>query len=120
MNKEYYSELLEETHKGMEGLHKLGIIDQKTMRHFDELCIVPAQPMSGEEIRSLREREGVSQPVLAWYLNVSKNLISDWERGVRRPGGAALKLLNLVKEKGLQSIALSRKREEAIPPFSFF
>ena len=37
MNKEYYSELLEETHKGMEGLHKLGIIDQKTMRHFDEL-----------------------------------------------------------------------------------
>lgn len=47
MNKEYYSELLEETHKGMEGLHKLGIIDQKTMRHFDELCIVPAQPMSG-------------------------------------------------------------------------
>ena len=101
MSKLYYSEIAEETHKGMEGLHKLGIIDQKTMRHFDELCIVPAQPMSG-----LREREGVSQPVLAWYLNVSKNLISDWERGVRRPGGAALKLLNLVKEKGLQSIAL--------------
>ena len=106
MSKLYYSEIAEETHKGMEVLHKLGIIDQKTMRHFDELCIVPAQPMSGEEIRSLREREGVSQPVLAWYLNVSKNLISDWERGVRRPGGAALKLLNLVKEKGLQSIAL--------------
>ena len=103
MSKQYYSEIAEETHKSVQGMYKLGIVDQKTMRHFDELCIVPAQPMSGEEIR---EREGVSQPVLAWYLNVSKNLISDWERGVRRPGGAALKLLNLVKEKGLQSIAL--------------
>lgn len=106
MKKKYYSELIEETYKDIEGLHELGIVDQKTMRHFDELCIVPAQPMSAEEIHSLRKREGVSQPVLAWYLNVSKNLISDWERGVRRPGGAALKLLNLVKEKGLQSIAL--------------
>lgn len=106
MSNLYYSEIAEETHKSVQGMHKLGIVDQKTMRHFDELCIVPAKPMSGEDIRSLREREGVSQPVLAWYLNVSKNLISDWERGVRRPGGAALKLLNLAKEKGLDSIAL--------------
>ena len=70
------------------------------------MCFVPALLLCGEVFGSLREREVVSQPVLAWYLNVSKNLISDWERGVRRPGGAALKLLNLVKEKGLQSIAL--------------
>ena len=62
--------------------------------------------MTAEEIRTLREREGLSQPVLAWYLNVSKNLISDWERGVRKPGGAALKLLNLVKSKGVQAISL--------------
>lgn len=106
MEKKYYSELLEESHKSMEGLHKVGMIDKKTMREFDELCIIPAQPMTGEEIRSLREREGVSQPVFAWYLNVSKNLISDWERGVRNPGGPALKLLNLVKKKGLEAITL--------------
>lgn len=71
-----------------------------------KLCLVPVQPMTAEEIRTLREREGLSQPVLAWYLNVSKNLISDWERGVRKPGGAALKLLNLVKTKGVQAISL--------------
>lgn len=106
MSSQYYSEIAEETHKSMEGMYKLGMIDKKTMREFDKLCIVPVQPMSGEEIRSLREREGVSQPVFAWHLNVSKNLISDWERGVRRPGGAALKLLNLIREKGLEAIAL--------------
>jgi hypothetical protein len=38
-------------------------------------------------------------------LNVSKNLISDWERGVKRPGGPALRLLTVIEKKGLQSIA---------------
>lgn len=100
------SPLLADIHEDVQALHRLGLADKTTMRGFDELCLAPVQPMSGEDIRSLREREGVSQPVLAWYLNVSKNIISEWERGTRKPGGAALKLLNLVREKGLQAITL--------------
>ena len=106
MPNNYNSEIAEAVHKDMQDMLKLGVIDKQTMRTFDELCLVPVEPMSGEEIRRLREREGVSQPILAWHLNVSKNLVSDWERGVRNPGGAALKLLNLVKAHGLQSISL--------------
>ncbi|EGW51490.1 hypothetical protein HMPREF1022_01507 [Desulfovibrio sp. 6_1_46AFAA] len=106
MPNNYNSEIAEAVHKDMQDMLKLGVIDKQTMRTFDELCLVPVEPMSGEEIRKLREREGVSQPILAWHLNVSKNLVSDWERGVRNPGGAALKLLNLVKAHGLQSISL--------------
>ncbi|EIX1730350.1 helix-turn-helix domain-containing protein, partial [Escherichia coli] len=51
------------------------------------------------------EREHLSQPVFARYLNVSKNLISDWERGVKRPGGAALRLLSVVEKNGIQVIS---------------
>ena len=47
----------------------------------------------------------MSQPVFALYLNVSKNLVSDWERGVKKPGGPALRLLTVVDKKGLQAIA---------------
>ncbi|HAU9415950.1 TPA: helix-turn-helix domain-containing protein, partial [Escherichia coli] len=61
--------------------------------------------MSPERIRALREREHLSQPVFARYLNVSKNLISDWERGVKRPGGAALRLLSVVEKNGIQVIS---------------
>lgn len=32
-------------------------------------------------------RKHISQPVFARYLNVSKNLVSDWKRGVKKPGG---------------------------------
>ena len=106
MQNKYQSEIAAAVHEDMRDMFKLGVINKQTMRTFDELCLVPVQPMTAEEIRTLREREGLSQPVLAWYLNVSKNLISDWERGVRKPGGAALKLLNLVKSKGVQAISL--------------
>ena len=47
---------------------------------------------------------GISQPVFARYLNVSKNLVSEWERGVKRPGGPALRLLSIVSRKGLEAI----------------
>ncbi|MCY4373224.1 MAG: hypothetical protein OXC31_05565 [Spirochaetaceae bacterium] len=32
-------------------------------------------------------------------------LVSQWERGVKRPRGAALKLLTLVAKKGLGAVA---------------
>jgi len=53
---------------------------------------------------ALREREGVSQKVFARYLNVPVTLISQWERGGRKPSGSSLKLLSMVKHKGLDAI----------------
>ncbi|MBN6711622.1 helix-turn-helix domain-containing protein [Haemophilus haemoglobinophilus] len=58
-----------------------------------------------DEIRQVRENAQISQTVFAHYLNVSKNLLSDWERGVKKPSGAALKLLTLAKNKGIDVIA---------------
>ena len=65
----------------------------------------PLEPLSPAEIRALREREQVSQAVFSRYLNVRKDAVSKWERGEKRPDGPSLKLLNMVKAKGLQAIA---------------
>jgi putative transcriptional regulator len=88
----------------MEGAYEIGAIDKKTMREFDEGCLLPTPVLQPLEIKAIRESEMVSQPVFARYLNVSKNLVSDWERGVKRPGGPALRLLSLVRRKGLEAI----------------
>lgn len=101
----YRSDALASVHEMMESLHDIGAITKQTMREFDETCLQPAPVMSPERIRALREREHLSQPVFARYLNVSKNLISDWERGVKRPGGAALRLLSVVEKNGIQVIS---------------
>ena len=97
--------ILASVHETAAGLHKIGVLAKATMREFDALCFAPAPPLSPDEIRALREREHVSQPVVALYLNVRKDAVSKWERGEKRPDGPSLKLLNLVKAKGLRAIA---------------
>ena len=97
--------ILASVHKTAAGLHKAGLMVKATMREFDALCLTSVEPLSPAEIRDLREREQVSQPVFAHYLNVRKDAVSKWERGEKRPDGPSLKLLNLVKAKGLSAIA---------------
>lgn len=92
-----------------QALHKVGAISaaelEKTtiaMLGRDALPKVPV--LSRAEIVAVRERAGVSQAVLAGFLNVGVTTVSQWERGARRPTGTALKLLHLVKAKGLETL----------------
>ena len=105
MPKKYRSDALAAIHETREALHEVGAVDRQTMREFDETCLTPIEVMLPEQIKALRIREHISQPVFARYLNVSKNLVSDWERGVKKPGGPALRLLTVIQHKGLMSIA---------------
>ena len=105
--KTYKSELSAAIHETATDLFELGKIDKKTLREFDESCLIKPHEFSPEEIRAIRERENVSQAVFARYLNVTKNLVSDWERGVKRPGGPAMLLLALVDGGGLAKIGLN-------------
>jgi putative transcriptional regulator len=66
---------------------------------------MPIDPLTPEEIRAIREKEHVSQAVFSHYLNVTVSLISQWERGEKRPSGPSLKLLLIVAKKGLSAIA---------------
>ncbi|TPE61928.1 DNA-binding transcriptional regulator [Sandaracinobacter neustonicus] len=104
-NKRAASPILASVYEATADLHKLGLVDKSTMREFDALCLTPVEPLSPGEIRALREREHVSQPVFAHYLNVRKDAVSKWERGEKKPDGPSLKLLNLVRAKGLLAIA---------------
>src|SRR3990172_12627974 len=105
MDKKYRSDAFAAIHETMEALQEVGAIEKQTMREFDDSCLTPVRVLSPEEIKSLRMREHISQPVFARYLNVSKNLVSDRERGVKKPGGPALRLLALIQKKGLMAIA---------------
>lgn len=105
MTKKYRSDALAAIHETAEALRDIGAVDKQTMREFDDACLTPIEALSGEQILLLRQRERISQPVFARYLNVSKNLVSDWERGVKKPGGPALRLLTVVQKGGLAAIA---------------
>ena len=92
-------------HETAAGLHRVGLIDKGTMREFDASCLTAVEPLSARQIVAIRKQAGVSQGVFAHYLNVKPKLVSEWERGEKRPSGPSLKLLSIVKTRGLDSIA---------------
>ncbi len=96
--------LLAEAHELAGGMHEAGIIDLPRMRQYDALCSSEIHELSASRIKKIRHCAGVSQAVFAKILNVSLAAIKQWERGERKPSGAALKLLNLVELKGLEVV----------------
>ena len=98
------SPILEAVHETAKGLNKAGVMDQVTMREFDQLCVPPVPPLEPEEIRRIREGSHVSQAVFARLLNTSLSTVQKWEIGQKRPTGTALKLLHLVQRRGLEVI----------------
>jgi putative transcriptional regulator len=72
---------------------------QKLTLRTTALRLPKAAPdISPREIARLRARLNVSQPVFAALLNVPTVTAISWERGRRRPSGAALRLLQIAKE----------------------
>ncbi|MEH6353425.1 helix-turn-helix domain-containing protein [Pseudomonas sp. 3JA] len=106
MAKKFKSEAFESIHSSAEALLKIGAIDKATMREFDETCIaeVPVE-IPPAQIKKIRLRNHVSQPVFARYLNTSASTVKQWEAGDKRPGGMALKLLSIVEKHGLEILA---------------
>lgn len=56
------------------------------------------------DIKRLREGLKFSQPVFALHLHTSASTVRKWEQGDTHPTGPALKLLNILADKGLQAI----------------
>ena len=92
-------------HETALGMAEAGVMSKRTMKDFNEMCLAPVEEMAPEDIRALRLRENASQAVFARYLNVTTGLVSQWERGEKRPRGASLKLLTLVAKNGLGAVA---------------
>jgi putative transcriptional regulator len=86
-------------------MYEAGTIDKSTMRRFDESCLSVPPQMEPERIKSIREKQRVSQPVFARYLNTSESTVEKWESGAKKPSGMALKLLDIVEKYGLKILA---------------
>jgi putative transcriptional regulator len=70
---------------------------QITARTFS---VEGARPeISPEDITAIRGELNVSQAVFAQMLNVSKATAVSWERGHRKPSGAATRLLQIARKQ---------------------
>ena len=59
----------------------------------------PAAPAySPRDVKEIRYKLELSQPVFAEALNVSPETVRAWEQGKKRPGGPAARLLEITKK----------------------
>lgn len=105
MKRKFRSDAFEAIHSNASGMFRAGTISKATMRHFDETCLSVPAAFAPAEIKQLRERHQLSQPVFARYLNISESTIEKWEAGTKKPSGSALKLLAVVQKHGLDVLA---------------
>lgn len=90
-------------------MHANGTLDSAafekiTLRNVNRNEAVAPAPMTGEDIRALREQAHMSQAVLAKLLQVTTGHVSKLERGAVRPTGPALVLLDVIRRKGVEAI----------------
>lgn len=98
------SKIIESLRGDLAALHDAGAIDKVTMRNFDTICPPPVREFAPADIKRLRETLKFSQPVFALHLHTTASTVRKWEQGETRPAGPALKLLNIIADKGLQAI----------------
>ena len=79
-------------------------VGKVTMDKLEALALPEVQALTAAQIRQLRERSNISRSVWARILNVGTTTAQKWESGKTHPDGAALKLLNIVKEHGIVAL----------------
>jgi len=98
-------ELLETAHDmRASGLLTKAAHEKITMRHKADLPAAVKASLSAREIKTLRKQANLSQAVFARYLNLTVGYVSQLERGVKRPTGPALVLLDGIRRKGIEAI----------------
>ena len=100
----YRSDVFRSAHLAAQDLYAEGVIDKATMREFDRACLTDVEELAPRAIKRIRNQAGMSQSVFALTLNVTPSLVSQWERGEKKPSGPSLKLLNLADKKGVEAI----------------
>ena len=93
-------------------LKDLGLLDEETYEKITirllkkEKKLLKMESITSDEIRAIREQAHLSQAAFANYLNLTVGYISQLERGLKRPTGAVLALLNVIRRKGFDDTML--------------
>ena len=96
----FKNDLYESAHASASALYKVGAIDKATMRMFDEKCIAKTPVFKPVQIKKIRERVKVSQPIFAMYLNTSQSTVQKCRQVLRSQAAWRLSYWTLLTSTG--------------------
>lgn len=97
------SEVLDMAHDMAKDLEAVGAMDAMTMRTMDDLCLPAKRSFTAVDVRRIRGRTRMSQPIFAVMVGVGANTVAQWERGAKKLGGPSAR--DLIDREGIGAIA---------------
>lgn len=98
------SKIIEALRSDLAALQEAEAVSTLTVFEFSATFPPPVREFAAADVKQLREDLKFSQPVFALHLHTSASTVRKWEQGETHPTGPALKLLNIIADKGLQAI----------------
>ena len=86
--------------------------EKATIDKLEALNVPQVRALKPKDIKRIRKKINVSQGVFAVILNVNPSTVQKWEQGSTTPSGSALRLLNLLEDRG-RSLIRSQERTRA-------
>lgn len=99
------SDLLDTAAELARGLHAVGAMDKVTLRMIDGLRLPAPRTFTADDVRRIRAKTRLSQPLFAIMLNVGKTTVAQWEQGLKKPSGPSVRLLDVIDRKGIEAVA---------------
>jgi len=86
-----------------EELHALNEIKDvsKSIKEFNKIKYPAPKQYKKDDVVRIRKKLHVSQAVFAYLLNASESTVRKWEIGVKEPGGANCRLLQVIENMGI-------------------
>lgn len=87
-----------------EELHAIGQIKDVSLsiRTFNKIQYPEPKNYTAKDVIRIRKKLNISQAVFAYLLNASESTVKKWETGVKIPGGANCRLLQIIDTKGAE------------------
>lgn len=73
-----------------------------SINKFNKIRYPEPKHYTARDVVRIRKRLHVSQAVFAYLLNASESTVKKWETGVKEPGGANCRLLQVIENNGAE------------------
>ena len=86
--------------------HRAGWISDEDRRGYEIDGMQMPDPLLPHELRAIRERDRLELSRFAVLIATTPRQLRRWEQGFGRPQGPALRLLHLVRDRGVHAVFL--------------
>ena len=79
-----------------------------SIKKFNKIKYPAPKKYTKNDVIRIRKKLHVSQAVFAYLLNASESTIRKWEIGLKQPGGANCRLLQIIENLGMGVLQLCK------------